>query len=226
MIAFKKSHFNLGPVGHLFVCLFSYLFACSFVQSFNCLFVCLFFVLVVYVLLFDKVDCLLALNSLLQVRLPLFRIQNSFHLGTTNNLLTGEIVGVSSPIDARLNCTFLSGFTASARCTVQYGTDPTYMNLPYSAESTMTGTAGDTVSVVLRERLISSTVYYYTVSAAVSGDFTVTVQGSFTTPQYSKYVCFSMEKLLPFDSKKATEFYALYTQFAVCIVVAQHNRAL
>ena len=59
------------------------------------------------------------------------------------------------------------------------------MNLPYSAESTETGTAGDSVSVVLTERLNSSTVYYYTLSA-VSGDLTVTVRGNFTTPEYSK----------------------------------------
>ena len=63
-----------------------------------------------------------------------------------------------------VNCIFLSGFTGSAHCTVQYGTDPTYMNLPYSAESTETGTAGDSVSVILTEQLNSSTVYYYTVS--------------------------------------------------------------
>ena len=86
-----------------------------------------------------------------------------------------------------VNCIFLSGFTGSAHCTVQYGTDPTYMNLPYSAESTETGTTGDTVSVVLRERLNSSTVYYYTVSA-VSGDVTVTVRGNFITPHYSTYL--------------------------------------
>ena len=108
------------------------------------------------------------------------------HAGTTNNVLRLVVVNVSSPVDALLQCTFLSGFTGSAHCTVQYGTDLTYMNLPYSAESTETGTAEDTVSVVLRERLNSSTVYYYTVSA-VSGDVTVTVQGTFTTPQYSKY---------------------------------------
>ena len=96
------------------------------------------------------------------------------------------MVSVSFPADAQLQCTFLPGFSGSARCTVQYGTDPTYRNLPYSAESTETGTAGDTVSVVLRERLNSSTVHYYTVSA-VSGDVSVIVQGTFTTPQYSKY---------------------------------------
>ena len=105
--------------------------------------------------------------------------------GTTNNVLRVSFVNVSSPVGGFLQCTFLSGFTSSTYCTVQYGTDPTYMNLPYSAESTETGTAGDTVSVVLRERLNSSTVYYYTVSA-VRGDVTATVQGTFTTPQYSK----------------------------------------
>ena len=107
--------------------------------------------------------------------------------GTSNNFLRVTVVNVNSPTDAQLQCTFLSGFTGSAHCTVQYGTDPTYMNLPYSAESTETGTAGDTVSVVLRERLNSSTVYYYTVSA-VSGDVTVTVLGTFNTPGNSKHI--------------------------------------
>ena len=95
------------------------------------------------------------------------------------------MVDVSSPNSATVNCTFLSGFTGSARCTVQYGTDPTYMDLPYSAESNEAGTGGDILTVVLRERLNSSTVYYYTVSA-VSGDVTVVEQATFTTPQYSK----------------------------------------
>ena len=112
---------------------------------------------------------------------------SSVHVGTRNNLLTGKVIGVSSPSDARLNCVFLSGFTGTAHCRVQYGTDPTYLNLPYSAESTENGTAEDTVSVVLRERLNSSTVYFYTVSV-VSGDITVSVQGNFITPQYSKYL--------------------------------------
>ena len=58
------------------------------------------------------------------------------------------------------------------------------MDLPYSAESSESGTAGDSVSALLREQLNSSTLYYYTVSA-VSGDVTVTVQATFTTPQYS-----------------------------------------
>ena len=95
---------------------------------------------------------------------------------------------VSSPSDVAHTCTFLSGFSGSAHCTVKYGTDPTYRSLPYSAKSTDTGTAGDTVSVVLKERMNSSTVYYYNVSA-VSGDVTVVVRGTFTTPQYGKVEC-------------------------------------
>ena len=103
---------------------------------------------------------------------------------TTNNLLTGQVVDARSPNNATVICTFLSGFTGSAECTVQHGTDPTYMNLPYSAVSTESGTTGDSVSVVLRERLNSSTVDYYNVSA-VSGDVTRILQGTFTTLQYS-----------------------------------------
>ena len=109
------------------------------------------------------------------------------HIGTTNNLLTGELVDQNSPNDAVLMCTFLCEFNGSAHCQVQYGTDPTYMDLPYSAESTESGTVGDSVGVVLREQLKSSTTYYYNVSA-VSGYITVMVQGAFTTPQYSKYL--------------------------------------
>ena len=111
----------------------------------------------------------------------------SIYADTTNNLLTGKVIGVSSPTDAQLQCTFHYGFTDIAHCTVQYGADPTYINLPFSAESNDTGTAGGSVSVALRERLNSSTVYYYTVSA-VRRNVTVIVQGTFTTPEYSMYV--------------------------------------
>lgn len=108
---------------------------------------------------------------------------------TTNNLLIGSIISVSSPINVTLNCTFLSGFSGSARCQVHYGTDPTYMDLPYSAESSEAGVAGESVIVILREELNSSTVYYYTISAVsvFSGDITVRVQAEpFITPVYGK----------------------------------------
>ena len=87
---------------------------------------------------------------------------------------------------------FLSGFNSSVHCTVQYGTDPSYMNLPYSAESNETGIAGDSVIVIMKEQLNSSTVYYYAVSAE-NGGATVTVHGTFTTPQYSK--CYAVNQV-------------------------------
>ena len=143
----------------------------------------------------------------------LVRIFFHFCIDTTNNILASEVAGLNSPTGARLQCTFLSGFTGSAHCIVQYGTDPTYMNLPYSAESTRMNTAGDSVSVVLRERLNSTTVYYYTVSA-VSGDISLIVRGTFTTPQYSKYVNWLMVHILYIFSCmlctwKGTETYLL-----------------
>ena len=93
---------------------------------------------------------------------------------------------VSSPNNVTFFCTFLSRFNGSAHCRVQYGTDPSYIKLPYSAESTETGTAGDSVHVVLREQLNSMSIYYYAVSA-ISGDVTVKVHGTFTTPHYGKH---------------------------------------
>jgi len=95
------------------------------------------------------------------------------------------VLNVSFPANVQLQCAFLPGFTGSAHCKVQYGTDPTYTNLPYSVESNDIGTIGGSVGVALREQLISTTMYYFAVSV-ISGDVTVVVQGSIITPQYSK----------------------------------------
>ena len=123
------------------------------------------------------------------------RVHNSFPLclHTANKLLTGGIANVTSFGNANFKCTFLSGFTGSSRCQVQYGTDPTFRNLPYSAESTVAGSAGDSVDIVLEERLNSLTEYYYNLSA-VNGCLNVTVQGIFITPKYRKHSMHLFEK--------------------------------
>ena len=112
------------------------------------------------------------------------------YTGKNNNLLTGGIVDLNSRINATIICTFLCEFDGSTRCRVRYGTDPTYTNLPYFAESTE---MGNMVRVILRERLNSSIQYYFTVSADV-GNITVVEQGTFKTPQYSdgKYTLYLM----------------------------------
>ena len=126
------------------------------------------------------------------------------------------MVDIDSPTDATINCVFLPEFSGSARCQVQYGTDPTYVNLPYSAESNKNGTAGDVVCVVLRERLNSSTEYYYTVSS-VSGDVTIIVQGNFTTPQYSKYIINMLSHVKEQCILTCAEIYIHYnTEMQVC----------
>ena len=64
-------------------------------------------------------------------------------VGTTNNLLSVQI-GFPNAI---ATCSFLSGFTGSAYCRVDYGTSPD--SLEYSATSHQMGSAGESVVVYL-----------------------------------------------------------------------------
>ena len=73
-----------------------------------------------------------------------------------------------------VTCQFLSGLVISATCTVQYGTDPTYVNLPYTDSSIDTNV--NNVTVPLSTPLLASTLYYYVVSS-----MGVRVQGTFRT---------------------------------------------
>ena len=73
-----------------------------------------------------------------------------------------------------VTCQFLSWLVTSATCTIQYGTDPTYMNLPYTDSSN--GTDVYNVTVPLSTPLQGNTHYYYVVSS-----MGVKIQGSFQT---------------------------------------------
>ena len=80
-------------------------------------------------------------------------------LGSTNN-----IFNVTVDVEAReVTCQFVNGPVTSATCTIQYGTDPTYINLPYTDSST--GTNVNNVTVPLSTPLQASTLYYYVVSS-------------------------------------------------------------
>ena len=80
-------------------------------------------------------------------------------LGSTNNLFN-----VTVDTGAReVTCHFLNGPLTSATCTVQYGTDSTYVNLPSTDSST--GTNVNNVTVPLSAPLLTNTVYYYLVSS-------------------------------------------------------------
>ena len=80
-------------------------------------------------------------------------------LGSTNN-----IFNVTVDVEAQeVTCQFLSGPATSSTCTIQYGTDPAYVNLPYTDSST--GTNVNNVTVLLSTPLLASTLYYYVVSS-------------------------------------------------------------
>ena len=73
-----------------------------------------------------------------------------------------------------VTCQFLNGPVTSATCTIQYGTDPTYVNLPNTDSST--GTNVNSVTVSLSAPLQAGTLYYYVVSS-----MGVRVQGTFSS---------------------------------------------
>ena len=79
-----------------------------------------------------------------------------------------------------VTCRFLNGLVTSANCTIQYGTDPSYVNLPNT--DTSTGTNGDSVTVSLSTPLQADTLYYYLVSF-----MGVRMQGSFRSGREANY---------------------------------------
>ena len=71
-----------------------------------------------------------------------------------------------------VTCQFLNGPVTSATCAVQYGTDPTYVDLTNTDSST--GINVNSLTVPLSVPLQANTVYYYVVSS-----MGVRVQGTF-----------------------------------------------
>ena len=71
-----------------------------------------------------------------------------------------------------VTCQFLNGPVSSATCTIQYGTDPTYVNLPNTDSSI--GTNVNNITVPLSAPLLHNTLYYY-----VAFSMGVRMQGTF-----------------------------------------------
>ena len=78
-------------------------------------------------------------------------------------------------------CQYLRGPVASANCTIEYGTDPTYLNLPNIASSTGTNVINVTIPLVSLQR---ATLYYYVVST-----MGVRMQGIFRSSTYVSLMC-------------------------------------
>ena len=122
-----------------------------------CLFVFHSFLLLLLLLVYDVIICLSPLDS-------------------TNNMFSVTVdVG-----DPEVTCQFLNGPVTSATCTIQYGTDPTYMNLPNTDSSS--GINVNNVTVPLGIPLQGDTLYYYVASSRG-----VQMQGNFHTGKYNSY---------------------------------------
>ena len=93
-----------------------------------------------------------------------------FPTGLANNIFD-VVIDVGAP---EVTCQFLNGSVTSATCIIQYGTDPTYMNLPYTDSSN--GTNVYNVTVPLSALLQSGTLYYY-----VASSMGVQMHGTFQT---------------------------------------------
>ena len=92
------------------------------------------------------------------------------HAGSTNRAFNVTIdTGSRTPVTI---FHFLNGTVTSATCTIQYGTDPTYMNLPNTDSST--GTDVNSVTVSFSAPLQADTLYYCLVSS-----MGVQMQGTF-----------------------------------------------
>ena len=96
-----------------------------------------------------------------------------FVTGSTNSILNVTV----DIADHDVTCLFLNGPVTSATCTIQYGTDPAYVNLPNTDSST--GTNVNSLTVPLSAPLQGNTLYYYVVSS-----MGVRVQGTFHSGVY------------------------------------------
>ena len=77
---------------------------------------------------------------------------------------TNTVFNVTVDVGAlEVTCQFLNAPVTSANCTVQYGTDPTYVNLPNTDSST--GNNVNSITVPLSTALQVDTLYYYVVSS-------------------------------------------------------------
>ena len=82
----------------------------------------------------------------------------------TSTGLVNNLFNVTVDVGAReITCYFLNGPVTSTICTIQYGTDSTYVNLPNTDSSTATNV--NSVTVPLSAPLQADTLYYYLVSS-------------------------------------------------------------
>jgi len=103
-------------------------------------------------------------------------------LGSTNTLLSVEVDAASS--SPTLQCQFQSGVTGTASCLVRYGSDPSYVNLPFQEQAMQNFTNGGTITVPLSNLQSQDLTLVYYVVLAQSDSQSVRVMGLFRTGKW------------------------------------------
>lgn len=139
-----------------------------------------------------------------------------FHFVGAKNNYVNITINASTPFP-EASCQILCGFDRDSivKCNISYSTDATEIGQPASPIDApiVNGSLGETLSFPLTEPLPPNTTYYYQV-VAFSADQRITVNGNFSTGNYSggisKY-CGTVykgrgereENELPFIAKKS-----------------------
>ena len=119
------------------------------------------------------------------VRLSLYGIAFPFPIGARNFCDLVVRIDTTNSIGTVVECAF---FQREYTCTIEYGTDPSYTNLVYRDTSS---TQGRMATIILSQRLIGDSTYYYIVSAE-RNSLCVRVWGSFQAGRYRTFgVCTS-----------------------------------
>ena len=105
----------------------------------------------------------------------------SSFIGSKNDHHLNVNVDTTNPSNVFVECTF---FQPEYTCTIAYGTDPSYTNLTAGDTSL---THGQMATIILSQRIMTDTNYYYIVSARSSSQC-VRVRGRFRTGRYMVYI--------------------------------------
>ena len=106
-------------------------------------------------------------------------------LGSNNTLLSVEVDSASSSSSTpTLQCQFQSGVTGTASCLVRYGSDPSYVNLPFQEQVMQNFTNGGTITVPLSNLQSQDLTLVYYVVLAQTDSQSVRVMGLFRTGRW------------------------------------------
>ena len=118
------------------------------------------------------------------------------------------VVNTTVPSDPTVQCVFEDGCTDITTCTIRYGEDSSYINLP---DSDASSDCQDGIIIIeLSEAQQSDTQYYYEVTAVRNTASAAIVQGSFRTRMFKCDDCQHCERWLSISVRGPGRCVCLY----------------